>query len=73
MNRLLIISFFIGSFISIGQGLKFTPVEELNQFERLDDNTYGFSDQIPSNYSLEKYVPMVLNQEGGTCVGFSTL
>lgn len=73
MNRLLIISFFIGSYISIGQGLKFTPVEELNQFERLDDNTYGFSDQIPSNYSLEKYVPMVLNQEGGTCVGFSTL
>lgn len=73
MNRLLIISFFIGSFISIGQGLKFTPVEELNQFERLDDNTYGFSDQIPSNYSLEKYVPMVLEQEGGTCVGFSSL
>ena len=56
-----------------GQGLKFTPVDELNQFERLDDNTYGFSDQIPSNYSLEKYVPMVLEQEGGTCVGFSSL
>lgn len=73
MNRLLIIIFLIGPFILIGQGLKFTPVEELNQFERVDDNTYGFSDQIPSNYSLEKYVPMVLEQEGGTCVGFSSL
>lgn len=73
MNRLLSIIFFISSFISFGQGLQFTPDDELNQFKRLDDNTYGFSDQIPSSYSLEKYVPMVLEQEGGTCVGFSSL
>lgn len=56
-----------------GQGLQFTPQSELNEIQRLDDNTYGFSEQIPATYSLEKYVPMVLKQEGGTCVGFSSL
>lgn len=60
-------------FISSSQGLKFTPVNELNEFQRLDDSTYGFSESVPTNYSMEKYVPPVVEQQGGTCVGFSTL
>ena len=53
------------------QGLNFTSEEDLAQISEppLD---YGFATDLPTKYSLEKYVPYVKNQEGGTCVGFST-
>ncbi len=56
-----------------GQGLKFTPQEIMGDFDELKDDTYGFSESVPSRYSFEKYVPPVLQQRGGTCVGFSSL
>ena len=31
------------------------------------------SEDTPNYYSLEKYVPRVLEQSGGTCIGFSSL
>lgn len=69
-----LMSLFIFSIaITNAQGLKFTPQEQLNEFTQIENNTYGFSEDIPSNYSLEKFVPQVLEQSGGTCVGFSSL
>lgn len=54
------------------QGLKFTTNDELSKLPQLPTDTYGFAEDLSSSYSLEKYVPPVLNQTGGTCVGFST-
>lgn len=59
--------------ITNAQGLKFTPQEQLNEFPKIENDTYGFSEDTPNYYSLEKYVPRVLEQSGGTCVGFSSL
>ena len=57
---------------SFGQGLILTPASELSTYTEFPLNSYGFATTKPSSYSLEKYVPPVLNQNGGTCVGFST-
>lgn len=54
-----------------GQGLNFTPQEQISDIPELPSDTYGFATDIPYAYSLEKYVPPVLRQEGGTCVGFA--
>ena len=59
------------SFSIYGQGLNFTPIEQLSEIEELPSDTHGFASDIPNTYSLEKYVPPVLSQEGGTCVGFA--
>ena len=57
------------------QGLKFATDEQIKTFDIFDSDVLGFSDvTLPSSFSLEKYVPFVLNQgQTGTCVGFSTL
>ena len=72
-------SFLILLFFSINfvftQGLKFATDEQIKTFDIFDSDVLGFSDvTLPSSFSLEKYVPFVLNQgQTGTCVGFSTL
>ena len=60
---------------SFSQGLKYASTEEIENFTVLDTDIFGFSgDGLPSSFSLEKYVPFVLNQgQTGACVGFSTL
>lgn len=64
--------FLIFSFQFYGQGLKLTPQDELKTFTKLPAEKFGFASNLPYEYSLEKYVPPVRNQEGGTCVGFSS-
>jgi C1A family cysteine protease len=60
---------------SFSQGLKFASKDEIKTFNLFDSDSFGFSgDKLPSSYSLERYVPFVLDQgQTGTCVGFSTL
>ena len=53
------------------QGLNFSSAEELSQISEAPSD-YGFATDLPAKYSLEKYVPPVQRQVGGTCVGFST-
>ena len=55
-----------------GQGLKLTPEDEYNTFPKLPAEKFGFASNLPYQYSLEKYVPPVRYQEGGTCVGFAS-
>ena len=57
------------------QGLKFASNEQIRTYDIFDSDILGFSnDGLPSSFSLEKYVPFVLDQgQTGTCVGFSTL
>lgn len=55
------------------QGLKFSSDEELNEFDEFTLDDRGYVDELASSYSLEKYVPPVISQVGGTCVGFSNL
>ena len=60
-------SFLILLFFSINfvftQGLKFATDEQIKTFDIFDSDVLGFSDvTLPSSFSLEKYVPFVLNQ-----------
>ena len=54
------------------QGLILSSPEEKAEFPKLPTDKLGFAESLPSSYSLEKYVPTVLDQDGGTCVGFAT-
>ena len=54
------------------QGLKFSPQETIDEIPGINSEKYGFAADLPYSASLERYVPPVLSQEGGTCVGFST-
>lgn len=67
-----IIFFLLIGFTLHGQGLRFSSQEELDQLPKVDAQKYGFAEDLPYAASLERYVPPVLRQEGGTCVGFST-
>lgn len=71
MRKLLYVMMILG-FNIYGQGLIFTPADKLSEYDEFPSESYGFSTTYPSSFSLEKYVPPVLNQNGGTCVGFST-
>jgi C1A family cysteine protease len=72
MKKLILISFlFFTPLYIFSQGLIFSSSEDLSQISEIPTD-YGFATDLPSNYSLEKYVPYVKKQEGGTCVGFST-
>tara|TARA_B100001250_G_scaffold305600_1_gene267520 strand:+ start:313 stop:1584 length:1272 start_codon:yes stop_codon:yes gene_type:complete len=60
--------------ISFSQGLKYSTSEKIRDYDKFE-SPLGFSEEsLPYKYSLEKYVPLILNQgQTGTCVGFSTL
>jgi len=57
---------------AFSQGLILSSPEEKSAFPKLPADKLGFADILPFSHSLEKYVPPVLNQEGGTCVGFAS-
>ena len=57
---------------AFSQGLILSSAEEKSAFPKLPADKLGFADILPFSHSLEKYVPPVLNQEGGTCVGFAS-
>ena len=58
---------------SHSQGLILSSKEELNSFEKYEVDEFGFGSDLPSYYSLEKYVPPVLKQVGNSCVGYSAM
>ena len=68
----IIILLLIVSSNAFGQGLILSSPEEKALFPKLPVESFGFSENLPFSYSLEKYVPPVLSQEGGTCVGFAS-
>ena len=54
------------------QGLNFTPNDDLESLSEFKPNNFGFGENLPSMYSLEKYVPTVLSQgSASTCVGYA--
>ena len=69
-NSLLSLLLLLPSFL-YSQGLNFSSNDELAQIHEPPSN-YGFVTDLPASYSLERYVPFVKKQTGGTCVGFST-
>ena len=54
------------------QGLVKITEEEKNLIDQFSPESFGFSESVPSRYSLKMYVPPVRNQgETNACVGFS--
>ena len=53
------------------QGLQFATQEQLEDVEIWINEERGFSSDLPSSFSLEKYCPPVLTQKGSSCVGWS--
>ncbi len=65
------LSFYSTSFL-LAQGLIPINKSDLNEMDRFESSSFGFSEDRPIKYSLEKYVPPVLNQGNtSTCVGFA--
>lgn len=64
--------FFVTLNIS-GQGLKFTPKEQLTEVDNYSFDEKGFSKSLPAHFSMEEFVPPIIMQEGGSCVGVSTV
>lgn len=54
------------------QGLILSSPEEKASYPKLPADKLGFAETLPFSYSLEKYVPPVLKQEGSSCVGFAS-
>ncbi len=75
MKKLFLFSLLFSINLVFTQGLKFASDNQINTFDVFESDVLGFSDAtLPSSFSLEKYVPFVLDQgQTGTCVGFSTL
>ncbi len=74
MKKTIIQSIFLTIFVSINiysQGLNFTSDEDLANLPQIPAD-YGFAGNLPSYASMEKYVPSVIKQRGGTCVGFAS-
>ena len=71
MKKILLLSLFV-TVQAFGQGLKLSTPDEKAMFPKLPADKLGFAELLPFSYSLEKYVPPVLRQKGGTCVGFAT-
>lgn len=57
---------------SNAQGLIISDSSERESYNQLPKDKFGFAEYIPNSFSLEKYVPPVLMQKGGTCVGFAS-
>ena len=72
MKRIFLLLFFVCFNYANAQGLKFSSSDELQNISKPQENQFGFAEEIPSRYSMEEFVPMVLEQQGGTCVGFSS-
>ena len=71
-NKIFILIILLSSINLTAQGLKFATQEQISEFEDVPQD-YGFAGDLPTSYSLEKYVPPVMTQKGGTCVGWSSL
>lgn len=65
--------FFLASLNIAAQGLKFSSKEQLSQVDDYSFDEKGYTENIPSYYSMERFVPPIISQQGGSCVGVSTL
>ena len=73
MKKIILLLLFI-PLVSLGQGIIPVSAEQYEKESFLKiDNRLGFSEPIPNNYSLEKFVPPVKKQIGATSTGFSTI
>ncbi len=72
MKKLIFFLLITGSFQTNGQGLIFLSSEEMGTFTKLPVEEFGFAETLPYTYSLQEFVPPVLKQQGGTCVGFAS-
>ena len=73
MKKILLFFAFVSSLIINAQGLNFNSNEQISKYDKYNSESKGYATSTPPSYSLEKYVPPILNQDGGTCVGYSTL
>jgi hypothetical protein len=71
MKKILFLMLFV-SILGYGQGLILSTAEEMSSFKSYNINDLGFADLLPFASSLETYVPPVMRQKGGTCVGFAS-
>ena len=66
----LTLNFTIFSFV-FSQGLQLATQEQLESYEVWVDDKRGFTGDVPSSFTLEKYCPPVMKQTGNSCVGWS--
>lgn len=71
MKRLAILfSSLLITYMSIGQGVIFNQ-DEFEKYDEFDISNLGFAGNLPSKYSIRKYAPGPMLQNGGSCVGWS--
>lgn len=73
MKKIFLIFALISTLFINAQGLNFSSNDQILKYDKYDFESKGYAANIPSKYSLEKYVPPILNQDGGTCVGFTSI
>ena len=60
------------SVFSFSQGYEKMSQEELNKIPLYSKSTFGFVEDLPSSYSLEKYIPAIGDQyDSGSCVAWA--
>ncbi|MDG2344136.1 MAG: C1 family peptidase [Flavobacteriales bacterium] len=67
---LLLFNFFLILNI-FSQGIRFDQ-ERYSESEQWENEDLGFSGTLPKNYSMRKFCPPVLSQDGLTCVGWAS-
>lgn len=65
---IIVCALFSGSVSS--QGLQLDP-EKYKTYQVWDTEEFGFADYIPARFSLRKYCPIPVQQEGNSCVGLA--
>jgi hypothetical protein len=73
MRKLLLSIALLSTILINAQGLKFSTKEQISKIDKYDFETKGYATALPSSFSLEKYVPPILEQEGSTCLGYASL
>jgi len=71
MKKLILLLLFI-PLLSFSQGLLPSSITKYENLKSVEfDEQFGLTESVPEFFSLEKYVPNVLMQEGNSCTGFS--
>ena len=73
MKKLLLLFILLSISYINAQGLNFSTKEQISKIDKYDFEKKGYATSLPQSYSLEKYVPPILDQQGGTCLGFTSL
>jgi len=55
------------------QGLKLSTNEQLERADKYSFDEKGYTENLPSHYSIERFVPPIIEQQGGSCVGVSSI